>query len=351
VGTRLVLYQTEEGAVDLRWHIDPQDIAHARAGFGDADAHPVLRLHRIGAGGDNGLMADADLGADADAEDGHAHYARRDAVGLLRAEIGLASDDGGWLLIARSNGLPTAGPVGADFLQAGHAASPASRAVTDTNADARRASVDGDGQPGADADVHPPAPLRLTPEFPLVEPTLSEQARAAQRPLATVANSGAPAAGAGDSAGELRPVVGRVYGSGADASLGRERDLSASAPGADLPGAVVGPEPPRGGVVPRLEPRKARPEQSGAASVTPPQPTPGSGPLRPPADGATLSAELVVRGSAPPYTLLDLGGKPYRVGAGGRFVLHIPVREHQIIMRLLATLPQLPVEAREDDPD
>jgi hypothetical protein len=63
---------------------------------------------------------------------------------------------------------------------------------------------------------------------------------------------------------------------------------------------------------------------------------------------ATLSAELVVHGSAPPNTVLDLGGHAYRVGPGGRFLLRIPIREREVIMRVLATLPWLPVTARPD---
>jgi hypothetical protein len=70
----------------------------------------------------------------------------------------------------------------------------------------------------------------------------------------------------------------------------------------------------------------------------------------PAAGEATLSAELLVQGSAPPNTLLDLGGHAYRVGPGGRFLLRIPIREREIIMRVLASLPRLPVVARGDAP-
>jgi hypothetical protein len=60
----------------------------------------------------------------------------------------------------------------------------------------------------------------------------------------------------------------------------------------------------------------------------------------------TLRAELLVQGSAPPGMVLDLGGHPYRVGAGGRFQLRVPILDHALIMRLLAALPELPVESR-----
>ncbi len=334
VGTRLVLYQTEDGAVDLRWHIDPADIAQARAAFGTTEAHPVLRLHRLGTAGDNQPLADADLGDDRDAEGGLAHYAAPDAEGLLQAEIGLTSDDGGWLLIARSNGLPAAAAVGVDFLKA-------PGPTVDPTAE--------DPQDGGNPDDGPQTPpLRLKPEFPLVEPVYSERARSAPP------DSAAPVAVGGHT--PVAPALRAHNRHGMDLSLGAvQQHTDLAALGIGLPGTADA-SPPPGGVVPRLAPRPPQPPQiadtsRNAANSHRPEaqvPLPGSGPLRPQADGASLHAELVVHGSAPPYTLLDLGGHAYRVGPGGRFVLHIPIGEHQVIMRVLAALPRLPVAPRDD---
>ncbi|WP_295879326.1 hypothetical protein [uncultured Thiohalocapsa sp.] len=364
VGTHLVLYQTEDGAVDLRWHIDPADIAHARAGFGNHPAHPVLRLHRVGSHGDDQLMADADLGADADAEDGHAHYAGGNAVGLLQAEIGLAGDDGGWLLIARSNGLPAAAPVGARFLKPGRsptppeataAAAPAPAGSSDGSSAAASSAAFSEDAAAGDGDEAAPPPLPLAPEFPLVEPPLSARARAASQAPATQPEP-EPDAGVGvtePAAAEARAphraaADNPALRSGSDPSLGRAAPVTQlPGPGAGLPGTLRGPEPPPGGVVPRLTPRPP-PQATAPPTAAPAEPVAGSGPLRPQVDGATLAAELVVHGTAPPNTLLDLGGHPYRVGPGGRFVLHIPIGDHQVIMRLLAALPQLPVAPRDD---
>ena len=70
-----------------------------------------------------------------------------------------------------------------------------------------------------------------------------------------------------------------------------------------------------------------------------------------PADAAcTLRAELVVYGSAPPGTVLDLGGHGYQVGSGGRFSLRLPVQDRELILTLLAALPDLPVESRDAAP-
>lgn len=364
-GTHLVLYQTEDGAVDLRWHLDPADIAHARAAFGGADAHAVLRLYHLDGHGEDRLMADADLGSDTDAEGGLAHYAGAAAQGLLQAEIGLASAEGGWLLIARSNGLPAAAPVGAAVLRGRAPAPAASPAAADSeSADAQTAPA-ATGS-GSAAEV-PGTPLRLEPEFPLVEPELSALAATtvapgeayaaapAEKPDSDPASAAAAAAGmhadkraaigTGPPAGPAAAAVG-----GIDASLG-PAGYAARPPG--LAAGQSPPQPPPGGVVPRLTQRPPRtpgqpdpPPEQGPWQQAPPMP--GSGPIRPAAGEATLTAELVVHGSAPPNTLLDLGGHAYRVGPGGRFQLRIPIREREVIMRVLATLPRLPVAGRAD---
>ncbi|WP_200238592.1 hypothetical protein [Thiohalocapsa halophila] len=358
VGTQMVLYPTDGGGVDLRWQIEPADIAYARAGFRGTEARPMLRLHRIGTTGDDRLLAYTDLGGDdAAAEHGHAHYDNADAAGLLQAEIGLASADGGWLLIARSNELRAAAPIGVDFLHPTPAPAAIAGPVDETASTAAHASA---GPAAAGRETDAPAPVQLAPEFPLVEPhlseplsgpqpqPLSEQARAVSTQPDRAAEGGAePGKLAGVAAAQdgLDRAAGEpAFARRSDPNLaagGQARDLSAP------PGAGRGQEPPPGGVVPRLAPRQPSPGPS-AQTFSAPSPAAGSGPLRPQADGATLSAALVVHGSAPPNSLLDLGGHPYRVGPGGRFVLHIPIRDHQLIRRVLATLPQLPVEQRDD---
>jgi hypothetical protein len=341
VGTHLVLYQTADGAVDLRWRIDPADVAHARGAFGGADAHPVLRLRRLGGHGDEQLMADADLGGDSAAEDGLAHYAGTDAEGLLRAEIGLAGADGGWMLIARSNVLPAAAAVGAAFLRDDAASAPSAQPTPEpAPVETPVASVGDDRRTTATQGAAVPEALRLEPTFPVVEAPLSPAALAEPR---------TPPAGTGSQAEPRHSpdTAQTTPGTGASSSaLATEGPASARAEAAELP-----LEPPPGGVVPRLAPRQtphagaAAPAEQGAAPVA------GSGPLRRPNGAAELSAELVLHGSAPPHTLLDLGGHSYRVGPGGRFVLHIPIREHALILRLLATLPHLPVSPRPEERD
>jgi hypothetical protein len=274
-----------------------------------------------------------------DAEDGLAHYAGRDAQGLLQAEIGLAGDAGGWLLIARSNGLPAAGPVGVAFLRGHHQppSSSAQRVATDGGASAASgpagaatATTDDTGAWGV------PEPLRLEPEFPLVEPVLSARAKAGAG-LAVETPSTGPREDSAATATRYR---------GSDTSLGSARQAAGPLGGTN---AQSSPEPPPGGVVPRLvQPPRRRAIRPEPTSPSEHGPVSGSGPLRAAAGDASLAADLVVYGSAPPHTLLNLGGHAYRVGPGGRFVLRIPIREREVIMRVLATLPELPVAGRED---
>ncbi len=346
-GTHLVLYQARDGAVHLRWRIDAAHLAHVRAGFGDTDAHPLLRLHQTDAVGGERLVADVCFATDADAQNGYARYDGSDAVGRLRAEIGLASADGGWLLIARSNGLLAAGRADGRRLPVVSTA-----LATATFADG--AAAIGAAEPAAAAvSVEKTTePLHLAPEFPLVEPLPSAPVASAQ-PAGGPGLAGGLDAGprTGDGTGQGGPRSGLSGGAPrrADPSLGSAagQTRKGHAMGAGPPGAAQAPEPPPGGVVPRLEVR--RPPPPAAPALPSPSPTAGSGPLRACADGASLRAELVLHGSAPPHTLLDLGGHPYRVGTGGRFVLHVPIGEHQVIMRVLAALPQLPVARRDEE--
>ena len=80
----------------------------------------------------------------------------------------------------------------------------------------------------------------------------------------------------------------------------------------------------------------------------------GSGPLSPypdPGQPVSIAAELRVVGSAPPGSVLDLGGQAYRVGAGGRFSLRLRIEDQALLQSLLASLPGLPVQPRRAEPE
>jgi hypothetical protein len=139
--------------------------------------------------------------------------------------------------------------------------------------------------------------------------------------------------------GEVSPGTVRTIlrGSGSD-----EPGTGASAPRLRLNGADPFVPPTTGGYVPDESARQA------PASVAR-----GSGPIVPPRPDlpASISAELVVHGTAPAGAVLDLGGHDYRVGPGGRFSLRVPVRDPELVAAVLATVSELPVAPRDDAED
>lgn len=300
--TRFVLYQTESGGLDLRWHLQPEALEHARAVFGNA-ASPMaqLRLLKVDDGGKALMIADAPLPADEAGADGVARY-DQGGEGLLMAEIGLISPTGGWVLVARSNRLQAARPVGAAFLHA----SPTE-------------------------DVEPP----LLPAMDV------RQARPAADVIGRVEPRLEAFRALADQASD-QSVFDRV-----DAGIGSEGQFDRM------------PDPVSSGdtTVPTTVEQAIGHEVDGADGVVeaPGIDGPsgriraGSGPIRRAHadDGAEIHAELVVSGSGAPGAFLDLGGHRYQIGSGGRFVFRLPIDDPDLVMTLLSGLPELPVVARE----
>jgi hypothetical protein len=352
-GARLVLFQRGDGAIEVRWRLDPHALGHARAAFA-ADAAPRARLVLKALDDGARVLAGAELDDTDLMGAGTARYEAPDTEGTLQAEIGFGDGAGGWMLVGRSNRLEAAGPVGADFLREnGPAQPPQSPAGTISTP----AAV-----PPAPVAAPVTRPLEL--QFPLVQPVIRRDAVRAGAPphtrepatgvlngqsrdaydagagvvpprsgtapsgAATAADSGAGSVA--ENAGPMR-VEGAVIltASGGDevpAGAGSEtiRSLSPAAPGQpELPDGDETRRPARGGSGPILRPR---PDQN-----------------------LELHAELTVYGSAPPGQLVKLGGHHYQVGPGGRFVLRVPVTDPALIEAVLARLDGLPVPARDTD--
>lgn len=226
-----------------------------------------------------------------------------------QAELGLASADGGWLMLARSNRLPLLAPMRVDRMGAlgatersatERATAPVaviaavSPAVARLNVGKQRGNrVDGAPvwQAGTDADREPGG--------------------VANKPLAC----------------PVIPVAGAVLdarGKGA-----RQAENAAK--------NEQGNE----------EPANRDSANNAHGSV----PAPGSGPIesiREAADTA-LWGRLRIGGRAAPGTLLELGGHPYRVGPGGRFAFDLAISDPDLIHALLRLLPVLPVAQREEE--
>ncbi|MEA3639360.1 MAG: hypothetical protein VBE63_05385 [Lamprobacter sp.] len=370
---RLVLFPIVGGGVALDWLLDPALIQQARIAF---TAHqPVAKLCLRRADADRALLAVAVL---ADLSRHPAGFARFEApvVGPLQAELGLeGARDGGWLLLARSNRLeavpePMPKVAGQSALLATidsrlSASEPAPdlRALNPHSAPASAlapASVESKAVPLlAQADLAEQVEMAsvLDPDHPRLAPSRRElslvtrfpdvslaarserpELRGSDFPLVGVnpPHAGGVSGLAFQKADDLAFVLGPRLGSSLDARLA-PRSASDSPSGPVVEAApkqvLLDQKPPnRQDVVPS-ETRASR----------------GSGPLSPypSGQGAVIRGELQVFGSAPPGSLLDLGGHPFRVGSGGRFSFRVALDDPDLLAALLARLPRLPVDERE----
>ncbi len=296
-----------------------------------------MRLRRLNGEGASRIIADAPLDDRHLAADGFASCAADTAEGLLEAEIGLCTAAGGWALVARSNRLQAITSTGVPFLRDSASPSPAPAAVV---TDPARMPVSvATALPSQRADSAATA-------FPLVP-----QVRQPKPELDGGIDSRQPSA-------EMPTVMPQVRGGGGEFSLAADGRLESHAlmvssgeapwstePSDFAPSAEPNPSPSPGAALePSITP-------SIGSSAAPSRPAAGSGPMlafRADA-GGEIGAELLVHGSAAPGSLLDLGGHSYRVGAGGRFSFRVPLTDRDLIMRLLAMLPELLVESRADD--
>ncbi len=294
----MVLFQTEDGALELHWDLDGMDLSDARAAFRHGTHTPdvQLRLNRLSGSGDASPVMVGTIVDVGGLTHGVARYTEIGSRGPHQAEIGLASEGGGWVLLARSNRLDATGPLGRIALP---------RAGAD-----RSAMSPGERRPTWDDTPAPCAKGRAAPDGGIPATIHAPGGRFTVDALATSAGIAPPAEGA--------------------ESARRDRDFLVFAP-LDESNAPAG----------------SLPTEAGEASVRASR-LGGSGPIRHrPAGESGLHAELLVQGHAAPGSLLDLGGHGYRVGPGGRFELRIPIADEPLIRSLLASLPNLPVTDRD----
>ena len=103
--TALVLYDRDPGYLQAQWYVTPQALAEARRLFpGDGTAlRQVLRLCRLDQDGRTEIVASISQGSDALEGAGEDGFALPGGSAEYSCELGLESDAGGWLLLARSN--------------------------------------------------------------------------------------------------------------------------------------------------------------------------------------------------------------------------------------------------------
>lgn len=307
--TSLVLYPGAPEELRVRWSLRADDFVSYGAGFpadssrpeavlrlrrlcpwgGAETAHEIrLRLHGIGGDGDAGFRVDRD-------------YAQ------FEAELGLINDDGGWLLLARSNRLQHATGIGLESL--GSAAWAARRG------DERR----GASPPVSSGDACSALPVAAAPES--VGPSSLEsrgisESSAPRRELLRI-SEGRPSSEA-DTPGSPHAE-----------SAGRGEPMAAGDGAERIDGPLSG--------------GNAKPAAFSAPTLVYGKPAPMMTP------GLQIEAELHIRGWAPPNSEVDLFGHRYRVGPGGGFQLVLKVDDPDLLKRALASHPPSELSSQRDD--
>ena len=317
--TGVVLYTPTMGGLGAHWRLMPNDAQRVGGSFprGGSRPLPVLRLLRLCPTGGTVPMAEVDLTGVAREGVGDYTFPVDAGQGRYYAELGLTMADGAWLMLARSNELDLVFRTGIDLSRLdavkphlpGPSAvlTPPPPAAIDTPADLEPALA-----------LYPPGPL--TRDFPLAIP---------------------PAA---VSVGTDLPVP----------SLGLPEDaFLAGLPGPEFrQGPLEGrPFRRRGSGVPAgppIQPPAAIPINTEAVRLAPIPPLTYG---QPPGDvaGILVEAELRITGQAPPGSLIDLFGHPYRIGPGGRFQLVLRVDDPSLLRRALDLNPPPELTVQRDD--
>lgn len=362
-GTGLVLYDGPPGGMSIHWRLERTDFERVAVSFPPSGGAPtaVVRLRRDRPQGGSDQAQEIPLGLGVRDGSGERLVHMQTDHALYHAELGLTNAHGGWLMLARSNGLYNAVGIGLDLrrLPKGGAESGLGKDVPE---DASRAapepvfSVAPSGIPRAGSPIEPvpvePAPIeQVFGEGQIeqvlgegqIEPALAEGAGtvlAPEFPLVPWASSRVSASeAAGIAPGSVGVGRGRVQGPGTPGGEGG----GSAAEGSAQPGAGAG------GTGPESRSGLAAPLGSAPARIGVPLE-----PLRyerPPerVNGLELEAELRLSGRARPGSTIDLFGFPYRVGPGGRFQMLLPVTDPELLRRALEAAPPAELTRSRED--
>lgn len=342
--TSLVLLDLDPGHLHAFWTLAPEDRHRAGAAFRAGDATPelVIQLRRLHLDGGVEVLARLPM---AEGPRGDARFDMDNDDATYQAEIGLSTSDGGWLLLARSNqarlprqvGVPIPVWDGQERPQAESGASAQAQDVSVSHDFALAPSVvQTAGEPSAYGLGRVPQPRvqsQHQPQTPVPLQPPESGTRPARWVLAAASGALTPEAfgeaqvgpeGVGtwaDPGEALHPDSGPAPGPAAGSAaipLGPEghESLLPSQPGEPQLGQVSRPEPSP----------MARPEPPGPISSF----AVGGGPGAP-----VIEAEVLVHISAMPGTLVDIYGRPVRVGPSGRATLRLPVSDLTLLTELL----------------
>lgn len=347
-GTGLVLSAGRPGELRIHWRLERDDFEQAAGSFPPTGRRPmaVLRLRRDRPEGGSDQTDEIPLGVEVRAGSGRRGVGVPVDHQLYRVELGLASADGGWLMLARSNGLYNAVGIGLDLgrFLGRSPGGPVAGGAPPLPADGQASNDLGPGVPDAVRERQAPdlaVPVEpalggvhgvtLGPEFPLVPPGRGPRPPRSGPPDAAPSDTAAvslPQGRAGDGAGAQRDAqVGGAFPF--ESSRQDAGGVQTLAPGTQGRGSgAIESESPRIGV-PLVPLTYERPPER--------------------ALGLELEAELRISGRAAPGSTVDLFGYLYRVGPGGRFQLSLPVTDPEILRLALRAAPPPEFAERRDD--
>jgi hypothetical protein len=373
--TSLVLLDLDPGHLHAFWVLASEDLHRASAAFRSVGGTPelVIRLIRLNPNGGGEMLSRIVQPA---GSRGDARFDLDNDDSTYQAELGLSAADGGWVLLARSNlaRLPRAvgtpippwtdkrpkepvaagranGPLLTLVQTADLGAAPESASTQEpatAHGPAKTLDLFPDGT-SIDDQTHPPAAPPLAEYLSLAKPP-DPGTRPARWVLAKATNGEVPQNSALEAL--VRPVVTNL-------DTGSQRSTEKGAPAPDsswqpairidwpwsetvppiaktLPEVAYAP-----GIVPWTAPSDADAAQASTVSghdqmVNPEPPGPvssfalGRGPEAP-----VIEAEVLVHISARPGTLVDVYGRPVRVGPSGRSTLRLPVTDLALLTALL----------------
>jgi len=106
--TALVLYDRDPEYLQAQWYVTSETLAEARRLFpgNGSGLRRVLRLCRLDQDGRTEIVASISQGSGALESAGEDSFALPGDSAEYSCELGLESDTGGWLLLARSNRVP-----------------------------------------------------------------------------------------------------------------------------------------------------------------------------------------------------------------------------------------------------
>lgn len=320
--TVLVLYDLDPEHLQAQWSILPEDFSNACGAFpgGPADLRQVLRLCRLdGEGRAEEVHRDV-TAARASMLQGHRILAPEQLGAEYECELGLESENGGWLMLVRSNRARLAGqqnpkdPGYAGETDQVHARAAERKGFADSDN-----SGDRQVEPALAADSAP-----LHPVFP--SPGSADDTPAVRRSLAS-AKPGDDSLGGRDS-GPVAPANVR------DTSDSKRWAVPSAPPAYDsvamppplLPSTQYLAQSEPDASLPRYDPRAALSSAALRGSV---------GKLA----ELDMQAELVVYGCARPGAPIDLFGLNIRAGENGLFSFRCPVTDPKILSLALCGYP------------